>query len=675
MHILYTPIFTHYKEGLLERNIKNNYDYFVLRGVCSNFVKLYIHKYHMGKIFRYIILALILATSVEWGTAQENNYFSHTVTKGQGLYSISRMYGVTEADIIALNPGSDIVIKVGQQLLIPQSKAHKINDVHQVTEGGEKFHTIKTGETLYRLTVIYGLTARDICNANPGLSAENFKAGQVIIIPEKKELPQQDLQPKEVTEPHPLIEHTEPDLNSSTTQAIHKEDGSDCKIKHLVKRKENIYRISRMYGITELELVNANPELRERKLRRGDVLCIPYSKDELKQRHTKPTKEEEESPIIATPTDEELFADSKGEAHQIEQIKAAVILPFMLNDSITSEQIKMVEFYEGLLLALDSLKRQGVSVDLHMYDSGDKWESINPILSSPEMQTMNLIIGPVYDKHIAEAAAFADTTGIKVVVPFARQVDAVFTNPYIYQINTPQSYLYSEVYDHFFMQFTHPNILFFESPEDEDDDLISGFKRELSYRGVPYTVLLADTATNKDTIMAHLDLERQNILMMTSEKIGSLNNMIPVFQLLVRDTASTKYDIQLFGYPQYQVYTNNHLASFYEIDTYFYSSFYTNNLLPEAQAFHHKYRRTYSKEIVNRYPKYAILGFDIAYYFLKALHLYGTEMDNRLNEMDYIPLQTGFKFERVNNWGGFINRKVFFVHFSRDFKLQTIDFD
>ena len=47
--------------------------------------------------------------------AQSENYFLHTVTKGQGLYSISRMYGVTEADIIRLNPGSDIVIRAQPQ--------------------------------------------------------------------------------------------------------------------------------------------------------------------------------------------------------------------------------------------------------------------------------------------------------------------------------------------------------------------------------------------------------------------------------------------------------------------------------------------------------------------------------------------------------------------------------
>ena len=41
-----------------------------------------------------------MATATKGAMAQSENYFLHTVTKGQGLYSISRMYGVTEAEII-----------------------------------------------------------------------------------------------------------------------------------------------------------------------------------------------------------------------------------------------------------------------------------------------------------------------------------------------------------------------------------------------------------------------------------------------------------------------------------------------------------------------------------------------------------------------------------------------
>ena len=633
----------------------------------------------MGILFRHIAaLAFLVLLPLHATVAQEDKTFLHTVTKGQGLYSISRMYGVTEAEIIALNPGSDVVIKVGQQLVIPQKKRAEEISAETPDEGGKKFHTIKTGETLYRLTVIYGLKAKEICDANPGLSAENFKVGQVIVIPEKK-LEQEtvlETAPK-VTEPNPLIGQGAKEVAAPVVEEAVMEQQLQCKTEHKVKRKENVFRISRMYGITQQELLEANPELKTRKLKRGEVICIPYSREEIAARVAPQPQQEQVPPTPAViPSDEELFAESKELVADIEQIKAALILPFALNtDSLSSDQQKMVEFYEGLLLALDSLKKEGVSIDLHVYDSGDKWASIRPILSRPEMREMNVIIGPVHSKHIAEAATFADTTGIRLVIPFDRSVDEVFTNPYIYQVNTPQSYFYSEVYDHFFRQFPHPNVIFFESPDEADDGIVAGFKQELAGRNMPYITLVADTATNKDTIRSRLDLKRQNILMMTSEKAGSLNNMMSVFQLLVRDTATTKYDLHLFGYPQYQVYTNNHLASFYEIDTYFYSSFYTNNLLPQAVDFHKKYRRTYSKEIVNRYPKYAILGFDIGYYFLKALHLYGTDMDNRLSEMKYDPIQTGFKFERVNNWGGFINRKAFFVHFGRDYQLQKIDFD
>ena len=621
----------------------------------------------MKRKLHLIAATLVLIFTAQWVSAQSaNGYFTHTVTKGQGLYSISRMYGVTENEIIALNPGSEVVIKVGQQLRIPQKE--QINA--QNNAEGQRFHTIKTGETLYRLTVIYGLKARDICDANPGLSAENFKVGQVIVIPQKENDEQENVP---VTETSTI----ETPQSEQVVQQVSTAD-SNCRLEHLVKRKETIYRISRMYGITELELLNANPELKTRNLAKGETICIPYSSKEkvavtITDKESAPKTEPQD---IQIPSNESLFAEVRTEIQDIDQIKAAILLPFILKeDSISSETQKMVEFYEGFLLALDSLKKEGVSVDVHVYDTGNEWQSINPILERPEMQDMNIIIGPVYKKHIEEAANFANTTGIRLVLPFERKVDQVFTNPYIYQINTPQSYFYSEVYEHFFTQFQHPNVILFQSEGEKEDGMIAGFKQELESRQVPYTVLVADTATNKDTIRAYLDVQRENILMMTSEKVGGLNNMMPVFQLLVRDTASTKYDIHLFGYPQYQVYTSNHLASFYEIDTYFYSSFYTNNLLPQAVNFHKKYRRNYSKEIVNRFPKYAILGFDIGYYFLKALHLYGTDIDNRINEMQYVPIQTGFKFERVTTWGGFINRKVFFVHMSKEFELQTIDFD
>ena len=79
--------------------------------------------------------------------------------------------------------------------------------------------------------------------------------------------------------------------------------------------------------------------------------------------------------------------------------------------------------------------------------------------------------------------------------------------------------------------------------------------------------------------------------------------------------------------------------------------------------------------MANIYPKYGMLGYDTAYFFLKGLAKYGNKIEENLSSIQVTPIQTGFKFERVNNWGGFINRKVFFVHYSKDYELIKLDFE
>ena len=120
------------------------------------------------KTINRIICSLLLASACSIGAiAQENqSYFLHTIEKGQSLYSIASMYGVSQSDIIKLNPGSDEKIFIGRTLRIPRSAANIQK---------ETYHTIETGETLYRLTVKYNVSAKAICDANPGLSAENFR--------------------------------------------------------------------------------------------------------------------------------------------------------------------------------------------------------------------------------------------------------------------------------------------------------------------------------------------------------------------------------------------------------------------------------------------------------------------------------------------------------------------
>ena len=603
------------------------------------------------KFLRVLCLATILSVAPAGMIVAQSTagHFIHTVTKGQSLYSISSMYNVSIADIVKENPGSDAGIKVGQSLKIPQ------NGDNQVT-----FHTIQSGETLYKLSVKYGVSVERICQANPGLSAKNFRVDQVIAIPPVAKSEQ--------------VSAKVVDQLPASPAKVEKKDESlkpNCRDMHRVERKETVYSICKQYGITEEELLAANPEIKNKKLKKGKFLCIPYPKETA----TTSTPIQPQTNVDATLTDAQLFDKNKKKNEKISTIKAAVVLPFNTDGTGTrDEQVRMVEYYEGFLMAMDSLKKQGISIDLYTYDSGKTVSSVNKILNKAEMKNMDIIFGPAHPEQVKPMAEFAQKHNSRLVIPFSSKGDDVFGNPAVYQINTPQSYLYSEVYEHYLRKFPNAHVIFLDAAtgHTDKDDFVKGLKEELKNRQITFKELRGENI-NPEGMKLAVDSLRENVIIPTSGKNVVLTKILP--QLIVTSREHPNYDMKLFGYPEWQTYTDDHLANFFELNTYFYSSFYTNNLFPAAIQFTNAYRKWFSKDMVNTYPKYGMLGFDTAYFFLKGLNDYGSNFEDQVKQMQVIPIQTGFKFDRVNNWGGFINRKVFFVNFTKNYELIKLDFE
>ncbi len=611
----------------------------------------------MKKILSRFLLILVLTVAATLPSAAQENrtYIIHTIEKGQSLYSISNMYGVTIDDIVRLNPGSDKVIVNGRTLKIPvksqvQQDAAAPDGTQQDASG--TFHTIMQGETLYRLTQTYHVTAKALCDANPGLSAQNFRAGQVIFIPAsggaESDNTQTTAQP---AAPQPT--------------GIRPAVQSACRDMHKVKRKETAYSIARQYGITEQELVAANPEISDMsKLKRGSFLCIPYPKAD-----TQAAGEPQQAP-----TNEELFSESRSQGKDIKVVKAAVILPFTSSAPGSGERDRMVEYYQGLLLSVDSLKRQGVSMDIYAYDSGTTEASVQQVLNKSEMRSVDVIFGPLYASQIKPIAEYARRNDIRLVIPFTSHDNTVYRNPQVYQVNTPQSYLYSEVYDHFLRQFGKANVIFIEATKDADSkaDFIKGMREKLASNAIA-TTTVKETATAEE-YMATLKRDVPNVFIPTSGSDDVLIKAVPQLMVMANDSLFD-HEIHLFGYPEWQTYTKDYLSEFFELDTYFYTSFYTNNLLAAPKQFAVKFRRWYGKDMMDRYPKYGMLGFDTGYFFLSGLSRYGSALEDNVGRINLVPMQTGFKFGRVNNWGGFVNKKVFFVRFSKNYEIIKMDFD
>ena len=572
---------------------------------------------------------------VVFSSQSGNNTFSHTIERGQTVYAIATMYGISTEDIYRLNPGSKDGIKAGSTLQIPQKNSVKATSE---TSADYIYHTIQPRETLYSLSIKYAVQGKDIIAANPGLSVSTFNIGKNIRIPQFSSAKETQTERKEV---QTLIEYT-------------------------VQRKETMYRICRKFNISSAELIRLNPQLKK-GVRTGMVIRIPETSEEMITRDIQQPAEHEVNALLSTPKN----------IKKVNRIKVALLLPFNASaPTKSSSTARFIEYYEGLLLAVDSLRNMGTSIDLSVYDTGNGTKRIKEIIQDGQLDNQNLIIGAVQNDQISMVANFAKKKDIKYVIPFTSKNDDVLSNSSVYQVNTPHSYLYSRAAQAGCDFFDDHNVILVNIKDKGDKpDFIKALKSEMQQRKQKLKEMNYMGETFATDIEALMDSTKRNIVLLSSSSLDALKKVKAPLRMLAEFKNEDKdpYTINLFGYPEWQTYIRECLDDFYALNTYIYSNFYADNLSQEVHGFYHAYKKWFSKNLINTFPKYGILGFDTGMYFLGAIDKYGSNFENHLDKIHYRSIQTGFDFHRVNNWGGFINTNVFMVHYKSDYTVTRIE--
>lgn len=562
---------------------------------------------------------------------QGSDIFYHTIERGQTVYAIATMYGVSVEDIYRLNPESKEGIKAGSTLRIPQKDS-------AIAPSGKAdnytYHTIQPKETLYSLSIKYSVPATDIIAANPGLSTSTFTIGKNIRIP-------------------PTRLETLPTTEKKTVQK---------EMEYTIQKKETMYRICRKFDISSAELLRLNPELKN-GVKAGMVIKIPVASEEVITQNIRQPEEREVNALLSTPKD----------IKKVNRIQVALLLPFMTNETTQSSATsRFVEYYEGLLLAVDSLRNMGTSIELSVYDTGNGTKKVKEILKEDALSNANLIIGAVQNDQIGLITDFAQKHNIKYVIPFTSKNDDVLSNANVYQVNTPHSYLYSKAAQAGCDLFSDYNIILVNiKDKEEKPEFIKAFKTEMQQRDIPFKEVTYKGDTFATDIEAAMVRDKRNVVLPTSASLDAVNKIKAPLRMLseLKEDEKEPYMVNLFGYPEWQTYTRECLEDFYALNTYIYSNFYADNLSPEVHSFYSDYKNWYSKNLINTFPKYGILGFDTGMYFLGAINKYGSNFENNLDKIHYKSIQTGFDFHRVNNWGGFINTNLFIVHYKNDYTV------
>ena len=484
-------------------------------------------------------------------------------------------------------------------------------------------HEVQSGETLYSIARQYNITVASLLQINPGLDADHIMAGQSINVPA-------GAQRTVSTQPQTIQQQ----VLQQVRQQVQTQQGVDVpstpnrpryKTLHEVKKKETLYSISREYGVTVDQLVDANPDLKKNKLKKGAVLNIPYTTAENEQYQAEQQRAAEEA--------------AKPKVTMYPTIKVAVILPFSKNEEkVSAESQKMINIYQGFLLAVDSLKQRGYNVEVFAYDEVSPATPVSTILQRSEMKDMQLIVGPIRQWNVKSVADFAHQNGITHVVPLSNELSLVNEHPTTFQVNSNSSLMYNQVYNRFSLIHKDHNIIFV-SMNDRGDNMsyIVDFKKDLDSKGIKYSAgTVSDLATVRDA------------LKMLCKKIDGLE-------------LSSEYTVQFFGFPEWQTLAGKYDKQLGKYQCQFFTSFYSNSLSSRTQQFNGRFRRWFNQDQYNSFPKYGELGYDIGAYFIKGLHDYGSAFYENLHNYSYVSMEFPMMFEKKNSWSGYQNRSVMIV--------------
>ena len=430
---------------------------------------------------------------------------------------------------------------------------------------------------------------------------------------------------------------------------------------HKVKRKETIFGIARQYDLKIDELIEANPEMRQPdyELKKGEVIRIPYKKG------TAPAVETP-APAVQNTTTPSVTSAAVDDVRN-RAIRVGVMLPL---HNINGDGRRMVEYYRGILMACDSVKKLGISVDLHAWNTPED-DNLSTALSDKAAADCDIIFGPLYSKQMDALSNFVTAHDIQLVIPFSISAPQLVTNRHIFQIWQSPTNINDATIARFLERFKdyHPVFIDCNDTTSKKGTFTFGLRRQLESRNIDYSV--TNLKSNEDAFSKAFSQTKPNIVILNTGRSPELGVAFAKINGLKFNLPNIS--ITMFGYTEWLMYTRTHLENFYKFNAYIPSTFYYNPLSSQTERLEQKYRWNFHADMQNALPRFALTGFDHAYFFLRGLHKYGKTFNGAAGMFGYSPVQTPLVFERLGN-GGLQNHSLLFVHYTPEHRVETIKF-
>lgn len=594
-------------------------------------------------MIRNFVLIICFIFSVWNLSAQENSpvrvingkkYYIYKVESKNTLYAISKRFNVEQEAIIIENPEIKDGLKPGQELKIPFANTTKEAEKIPVsTKENFTIHKVEQGQTLYAISRLYDVKVEDITALNPD-AEQGLKPGMELKISAKKV----DKQVVAVQQ----------------TQAIAKETKNT--VIHKVQKGETLYSISKQYETTQEEILRANNDL-PNGLRVDDEIIIPVTTSNIK---THIVQQDTIYNYVKQKLNPETVIDDEIKVNDNE-FTVALLLPFFTYENKVFEQnlkpnqkneiiaksLVAMQFYNGFIMALDSMTEKGYKVKLHVYDTANDSSAIEKIFKKEEAHHFDLIVGPLYANAFTVAAKFAKERKIPIVSPFVQTPSILKNNSFTNKVTPSQTVLMQETAGFVASNYASENIIVVSHNTTKDKSLLNTFvtsfrnKTSNPLKEVNYSVNGIGGISNL------LHPAKKNIIVIPSNEQSVVTDIISKIYFLNKD------NIILVGAEGWQAFDNIDMEYINKLQLHWATYSYIDFESEKVKEWINKFRSKFATEP----DSYAFQANDLAWYYFTALNKNGMAYPANIQNVQWKGMAGGFEFEKTEE-GGFENKSV-----------------
>ncbi|MDU8885529.1 LysM peptidoglycan-binding domain-containing protein [Yeosuana sp. MJ-SS3] len=638
----------------------------------------------------FLVLCFLLA----FNTTNGQNYSTHKIKQGETIESISKLYNVSPFDIYSLNPDAKNELKVNSVLIIPKSK---ISTEPKVTVerklNGFKRHRVKRQETLYSISKRYDVSEEDIKKHNTFLYANNLRKGDNLQIPVYIEV--KTTETTELTKKYTVLakegkwriaykfgitinelEALNPDmkevlqegdlLNVPNIETNDQREIDDTYGYYKVLPKEGFYRLKLKLGIDQDELEALNPGLDKSGLKEGMILKVPYSA------------------VASISEIEDLNTDHlTSKINDFGQKHIAIMLPFRLNrvtfDSIaeTKNQIKRdpylntsLDFYSGVLVALDSLKKLGINLKVDVYDTKNQLSEVQRIINSNNFEDVDAVIGPLMPNNLNKAALELSGLNIPVISPNSKSIQ-LYDN--VFQTMPSDDLLKNKVIEFVKKDSLKDNVIIIS--DSKNVDVSNALKREFNFAPQVFSRKNKDGKDANYVLVDDIKLKLKpgrNIVFLETQNVGFASNVTSILNSLIQEEDFEKKQVAI----DIVLVTTNYNTAFEsdEVSNYNLSKLQFH-FGTASKSYDEDQYNTFVKTYLKQYDitpnKKAVRGFDLTMDVVLRLvtseNLYMSAKDTALTE--YVENKFAYKKKL---FGGYYNDTVYLVKY-QNLKIVEVE--